>query len=139
MAETKQPKPVDVHVGEAVRALRKLRHISQEGLAAKLGVSFQQVQKYEKGTNRVSCSTLVAMGEALNCAPADLLPPREGSTPAHATVTQMLGATGGVEVAQAFLAMNREAQQAFLQVAAILRTSSRAKDVSDAYRKAMAS
>lgn len=52
------PHPTDVHVGRRVREARTARGMSQSALAEKLGVSFQQVQKYEKGTNRIGSSRL---------------------------------------------------------------------------------
>jgi transcriptional regulator with XRE-family HTH domain len=50
--------PVDVYVGDRIRARRKLLGQSQQDLACDLGVTFQQVQKYERGANRISASTL---------------------------------------------------------------------------------
>ncbi len=50
--------PVDVAVGEAIRKGRNLRGLSQEKLGEEIGMTFQQIQKYEKGTNRVAASTL---------------------------------------------------------------------------------
>ena len=52
------PEPVDVHVGIRVRLRRTLLGMSQERIAEALGLTFQQVQKYEKGTNRISASRL---------------------------------------------------------------------------------
>jgi transcriptional regulator with XRE-family HTH domain len=56
MANT--PDPIDVLVGNRVRARRALLGMSQEKLGASLGVSFQQVQKYERGANRIGSSSL---------------------------------------------------------------------------------
>jgi len=58
MMETRGPHPVDAHVGARVRLRRTLVGMSQEQLGGKLGLTFQQVQKYEKGTNRISASRL---------------------------------------------------------------------------------
>jgi len=58
--------PVDRHVGSRVRMRRKLLGISQEKLAHALGVSFQQVQKYERGSNRISASKLYEIACALD-------------------------------------------------------------------------
>ena len=52
------PEPVDVHVGSRVRLRRTLLGMSQTDIADALGLTFQQVQKYEKGTNRISASRL---------------------------------------------------------------------------------
>jgi len=57
--------PVDAHVGARVRLRRKLRGVSQEELANAVGISFQQIQKYERGTNRISASKLYAIGRHL--------------------------------------------------------------------------
>ena len=56
--------PVDVHVGSRVRAARLLANISQETLADKCDITFQQIQKYESGANRVSASRLVQIARA---------------------------------------------------------------------------
>ena len=58
---TKVPHPVDKHVGNRVRMRRHILGMSQGKLADKLGITFQQVQKYEKGTNRISAGRLQAM------------------------------------------------------------------------------
>jgi len=59
------PNPIDVHVGARIRMRRLLLGMNQETLANKLGLTFQQVQKYEGGANRVSASRLSAMAEIL--------------------------------------------------------------------------
>jgi transcriptional regulator with XRE-family HTH domain len=59
------PNPVDVHVGKRIRIRRLLLGMNQETLANALGLTFQQVQKYEHGANRVSASRLSAMAEIL--------------------------------------------------------------------------
>ena len=61
----KQPNPIDVQVGEKIRMRRRLLGISQETLGTALGVTFQQVQKYERGANRVSASMLWEMAKAM--------------------------------------------------------------------------
>lgn len=60
-----QPNPIDVHVGNRIRLRRTLLGLSQEKLAAMLGLTFQQVQKYERGTNRVGASRLWDIGNVL--------------------------------------------------------------------------
>lgn len=71
-AETLDLKPanhVDVEVGLRIKQRRKALSISQEKLGEALGVSFQQIQKYEKGTNRVSVSSLKTIAEFLGTNP----------------------------------------------------------------------
>ncbi len=62
----KVPNPIDKHVGARVRMRRMLIGMSQEKLGEALGLTFQQVQKYEKGANRISASRLQQISEALN-------------------------------------------------------------------------
>lgn len=62
----RSPNPVDVHVGARVRLRRKLLKMSQEKLGEQLGVTFQQVQKYERGANRVGASRLWKISEVLD-------------------------------------------------------------------------
>jgi transcriptional regulator with XRE-family HTH domain len=63
---------VDVEVGAHLREYRIRAGLSQDALGAKIGVTFQQVQKYEKGTNAIATARLPAIGEALNISPNDL-------------------------------------------------------------------
>lgn len=61
--------PVDVHVGKQVRSLRKRLGVTQAKLAEGIGMSFQQVQKYETGYNRISCSVLSDIADFLGVSP----------------------------------------------------------------------
>lgn len=61
----KKPNPIDVHVGSRVRLRRNMLGMSQEKLGESLGITFQQIQKYEKGTNRVGASRLQAIASIL--------------------------------------------------------------------------
>ncbi len=60
------PNPVDIHVGERIKLRRKLLGLSQQQMAKKLGLTFQQIQKYEKGLNRVGASRLWDISRVLN-------------------------------------------------------------------------
>lgn len=74
---TERPKrsgrSIDQQIGVAVRDARKARGMSQTELGNHIHVTFQQVQKYEKGTNRVAVSTLLDICRALDVAPIDIL------------------------------------------------------------------
>ena len=59
------PNPVDTHVGSRLRVLRKLKGFSQEKLAQILGLTFQQIQKYERADNRIGASRLYEIAQAL--------------------------------------------------------------------------
>jgi len=63
----------DIAVGERIRARRNQLEMSQEDLGKALGVSFQQIQKYEKGTNRISSGRLIQIVNALQCSVTDLI------------------------------------------------------------------
>lgn len=62
----KKPNPTDVHVGGRIRMRRNMMGMSQEKLGESLGITFQQIQKYEKGTNRVGASRLQAISGVLS-------------------------------------------------------------------------
>ena len=62
----KQPNATDVHVGSRIKLRRRILGISQERLGESLGVTFQRVQKYERGTNRVGASRLQLLATVLN-------------------------------------------------------------------------
>ncbi|MAK81516.1 MAG: transcriptional regulator [Phenylobacterium sp.] len=64
---------MDIALGAAVRIRRRTIGMSQEALAEQCGVSFQQIQKYENGANRISFSRLVQIARALRCRVTDLL------------------------------------------------------------------
>jgi transcriptional regulator with XRE-family HTH domain len=62
---SRKPNPVDIHVGGRVRFRRMLLGMSQEKLGERLGLTFQQVQKYEKGINRIGASRLYDLSNVL--------------------------------------------------------------------------
>src|SRR6266699_1101097 len=66
MERESRPSPIDVHVGSRVRLRRTLLGMSQERLGDALGLTFQQVQKYERGANRVSASRLFDLSRVLD-------------------------------------------------------------------------
>ena len=66
MANKKQPNPIDIHVGSRVRLRRMMLSMSQEKLGEHLGITFQQIQKYEKGTNRIGASRLQHIARVLS-------------------------------------------------------------------------
>ena len=94
------PNPIDVHVGLQVRLRRKELKISQEKLAETIGLTFQQVQKYERGTNRISASKLYEIARTLRVSIAwffeGLSDPKDGRVQGEAE-------PGGPPFAQAFL------------------------------------
>ena len=115
MIETpKSPNPVDLHVGGRVRMRRKMLGVSQERLAEALGLTFQQVQKYERGANRVSASKLYEIARFLS-APVSfffdgLADPAAGDTADGASeqlVNDFLMTSEGLELAGSFPRIQR--------------------------------
>jgi transcriptional regulator with XRE-family HTH domain len=71
---------IDAHIGARLRAARLRSGLSQENLAGRLGITFQQIQKYEKGTNRISASRLLQIATVLNMPVADFFTGLERTT-----------------------------------------------------------
>lgn len=74
---TRQVQEVDVWVGRAVAQRRQHQGLSQSALAHRLGISFQQVQKYEAGQNRLSAGRLFHLAEILDCAVGEFFPAQQ--------------------------------------------------------------
>jgi transcriptional regulator with XRE-family HTH domain len=113
---------MDIALGAAVRIRRKTLGISQEALAEQCGVSFQQVQKYENGANRISFSRLVQIARALKCRVVDLMdvldaPDRD--TPADVDLLARVRQPGAVELLSAYERLNPESRAALI---GLLRT-----------------
>lgn len=103
--------PIDVATGARVRLERRKRGISQEALAQKIGVTFQQVQKYENGANRISISRLFMIADALNVSPAGLLPLEAGDAEHVGAALDVAGLTkchDGTLILEALLRLSPE-------------------------------
>jgi transcriptional regulator with XRE-family HTH domain len=107
----KLPNPIDKHVGSRLRMRRKMLGMSQEKLGEALKITFQQVQKYEKGTNRISASRLQHISHILQVpvpfffegAPHQPGQPRGAGGPASpAYVSEFLSSTDGLALVKAF-------------------------------------
>lgn len=72
------PHPVDTHVGKRIKEIRTVRGMTQSNVAEHLGISFQQLQKYETGANRVSASRMFELSKLLNITPAFFFEGLEG-------------------------------------------------------------
>ena len=113
---SRRPNPIDVHVGGRVRFRRMLLGMSQEKLGEKLGLTFQQIQKYEKGINRIGASRLFDLAQVLGVsvqffyeeAPASADAPRLvaagfGEKPAEGSIVEFLRSRDGLELNKAFV------------------------------------
>lgn len=81
----------DATIGKTIREFREKRGLTQAGLGKAIGVTFQQVQKYERGTNRVAASTLLKVADALKCSVADLYgdPDPAGHSPSERAILKL--------------------------------------------------
>jgi len=112
---SRRPNPIDAHVGTRVRLRRMLLGMSQEKLGEHLGLTFQQVQKYEKGVNRIGASRLFDLSRVLGVpvqffydeappALADtLMAPGFAERPAESYVVEFLSTREGLELNKAFV------------------------------------
>ncbi|WCJ65425.1 MULTISPECIES: helix-turn-helix domain-containing protein [Agrobacterium] len=107
--QAKLPSPIDVHVGTQIRMRRKSLGMSQSALAGRLGITFQQVQKYEKGANRVGASRLQAIASILGVDVSSLFanatPDGDPANPALGTINAMqsfVASNEGFSLNQAF-------------------------------------
>ena len=117
------PNPIDLHVGAMIRARRKILGVSQEVLADHLGLTFQQIQKYERGANRVSASMLFKIAEKLDQPVAAFFNGLEGQSNAEAGRNPALDlsiAPGGLEIARSYLDASQSARVAMIAVARAL-------------------
>lgn len=80
------PNEVDIHAGKTLRELRRSKNISQEALGKAAGVTFQQIQKYERGSNRMSASRLQQFADVLGVEPAIFFPKTKKIKNAHVPI-----------------------------------------------------
>lgn len=106
----KDPNPIDAFVGSRVRMRRLMVGLSQEKLADGLGITFQQVQKYEKGTNRIGASRLQAIADILGVHPSFFFQQEEGQTRETAAdihesqeISSFVASKEGIALNRAFL------------------------------------
>jgi len=112
---SRRPNPIDVHVGSRVRFRRMLLGMSQEKLGEKLGLTFQQIQKYEKGINRIGASRLFDLAQVLGVSVQffyEEAPTGEVSRfvadgfaerPAESSIVEFLRSRDGLELNKAFV------------------------------------
>jgi transcriptional regulator with XRE-family HTH domain len=108
----KKPNPIDVHVGSRIRLRRNMLGVSQEKLGELLGITFQQIQKYEKGSNRVGASRLQAISTILNVPVSFFFEDAPGESTARGSfaedggtsyVVDFLSSTEGLQLNRAFV------------------------------------
>jgi transcriptional regulator with XRE-family HTH domain len=108
---------MDIALGAAVRIRRRTIGMSQEALAEQCGVSFQQIQKYENGANRISFSRLVQIARALNCRVVDLmdvLDTPDGDMVSDLDTLTRLRTPGALELLNAYERLSPESRSALV-------------------------
>ena len=112
-SNTKRITAADLYIGEKIRGYRNQRGISQDELGSALGVSFQQVQKYEKGVNRVSGARLLQLAGVFECDITDLLPERDGKkTKKLSNVDRVIATRDGNKLVNYFVTIKNETMRA---------------------------
>jgi transcriptional regulator with XRE-family HTH domain len=120
--------PTDVIVGRNIRVQRLARDMSQTDLASQIGITFQQVQKYEKGTNRVGSGRLLRIAEVFGLPIAALF---EGAAPSSrrrpkASATDLIAARGPMRLVKAFARIdNRTVRHSIVRLVENFATSSK--------------
>lgn len=113
MSTNKAVTAVDAYIGEKIRGYRNLRNISQEELGRMLGVSFQQIQKYEKGANRITSSRLQEIAKIFECDVADLLPEqKKGKTQKLSNLDRIAATRDGMKLIDSFVDIKNEVMRA---------------------------
>lgn len=113
------PDPIDVAVGTRIRVQRRHLKISQDDLAQVLGLTFQQVQKYERGTNRVSASMLVRIAAKLQTTVGSLVGEDVVAEQDVAMLTA-LSTPGAIDLLRAYGQATPKGRKAILNVAKTL-------------------
>ncbi len=114
------PLAPDLALGQAIRLARLDKHMSQGALGKKIGVTFQQIQKYEKGANRVGFSRLAQISTALNCSIEELTNEAQSSgksgkvSPVHVLLSRSAATRRLIEAARILFDADRESAVAKL-------------------------
>jgi transcriptional regulator with XRE-family HTH domain len=114
--DQRSPHDIDVAVGARVKAARLSKGVSQTMLAERVGLTFQQIQKYERGDNRISASKLVQIAGALSVPPMEFLSGLEDSA-ATSFDFSLFRTSGAMDLLLAFGALSPREQRALLRLA----------------------
>lgn len=133
MSETsiKSPDPMDIALGAAVRIRRRTIGMSQEALAEQCGVSFQQIQKYENGANRISFSRLVQIARALRCRVTDLMDVFDGpdrETAQDLDLLSRMRTPGALELLAAYERLTPDARSSLVSLLRALTPDARVEE-----------
>jgi transcriptional regulator with XRE-family HTH domain len=113
---TRKSGPLDAMVGAKIRIFRINREMSQTALAERIGVSFQQVQKYEKGANRVGASRLSQIASVLGITVGELFESSQEKSAASNSPVHLLAEPGALRVLKAYLRTNSRVRLAIARL-----------------------
>jgi len=116
MTMSKIPNPIDVAIGARIRARREALRVTQAQLADAADVTFQQIQKYERGVNRVSASRLALIAAFLKAHPAEFYSDDAPSGHGDA-LTQLRNTHDGLQLAECYMAMPADRRASLMTVA----------------------
>lgn len=109
-----RPDPIDVSVGRRIRLARKARGLSQQALAEAVGITFQQIQKYASGANRVSASMLAKIAATLAMPVADLFGASDSVLGLSDDVAELLGETGALDLLRSYTRLPHHCRSALI-------------------------
>lgn len=114
----KKPDPLDIAAGKRLFEMRRLKGLTQSDLAKSVGVTFQQIQKYENGTNRMGVSVVTRLAGAMGVHPALIVSdePFDGNTAQIANMS-----SNAVKMARIFMDCGKQEQNALLHIAANIK------------------
>lgn len=122
--------PIDQHVGARLRLRRMMVNMSQTALGERLGVTFQQIQKYEKGTNRIGASRLQMIAEVLDVSVTYFFEGATKSSPASkgeeeaALITNFAGTADGLTLIRAFSSIaDKEVRSTIVRLVGLIAAS----------------
>lgn len=119
-ANVRSVTPTDKIIGTRLRARRLEMHVTQDELATKLGLSFQQVQKYEKGMNRIGTSRLMQIATALECDSSYFLPAGTNGGTKQSRFVEFLATADGVKINEAMMKLGEPHRRGVIELAETL-------------------
>jgi transcriptional regulator with XRE-family HTH domain len=117
MGANETPNPIDVEVGARIRIRRKALGLSQSAVADALGLTFQQIQKYERGANRISASMLVLMAAKLETSVGALVG-ENGEVKTPTGVLTKVALPGAATLLEHYASMTPEVRRALVELTA---------------------
>jgi transcriptional regulator with XRE-family HTH domain len=120
----KGPDEIDIQVGELIRAQRLANGMSQRELAKSAGVTFQQMQKYETGENRIGAGRLTKIANKLDVDASNFLPKKKNAKAGNYDLLRLFRHRGAVEILRTYDSTDAEGRRLMMQNAELVRRKS---------------